>query len=134
MDLLGLVLAGVAAAADLGGTHLESLSHLSFFFAGLADDFVGFIHLDASGVLDWLDGHCHDEGGGGAGAGILQFVSLEDLGVGVGVGVAVVVVGLFLGFRTTLLGHDSFKFGGLFDLYFGAVVSSVSEEPLATLL
>ena len=84
--------------------------------AALAGDFGGLIHLDVSDDLDVSDGHCHELGGGGGGAGILQSVSFEDLGVGVGV---VVVFGLFLGFRTTLFGQLSFRFGGLFDLYFG---------------
>ena len=52
VDLLDLELAGVIGATDFGGIHLESVSHLSFFLAGLAalaGDFVGFIHLDVSG-------------------------------------------------------------------------------------
>ena len=80
-------------------------------------DVEGFIHLEVFGALDGSDGHCHDDGGGGGGAGVLQFDSLEDLGVSVGVAIA----GLLLGFKTTLLGQLNFKFGGLFDLYFGAV-------------
>ena len=100
---------------------------------GDVGDFGGFIHLDMSVDVDVSDGHCHDEGGGGGGAGILQFVSFDDLGVVVG------VVGLFLGFRITLLGQLSFKFGGLFDLYFGVdvavvVVLLLSEELSDSLL
>ena len=56
VDLLDLELAGVVAAADLGGIHLESRSHLSSFLAGLAalgdvgfGGFGSFIHLDVSG-------------------------------------------------------------------------------------
>ena len=85
--------------------------------------FGSFIHLDVSGDFCW-DGHCHDDGGGGGGAGILQFCSFADLGVGVG------VVELFLGFRITLLGQLSFKFGGLFDLYFGVVDSGAGPVEL----
>ena len=135
MDLLALgsLVAGRAACFIFGGTHFESLSQV-----GLVGDFGGLIHLEVFGALDGSDGHCHDEGGGGGGAGALQFCSFADLGVGVGVGV--VVVGLFLGFKITLLGQLSFKFGGLFDLYFGVdvvvvVVLLLSEELLgATLL
>ena len=100
---------------------------------GDVGDFGGFIHLDMFADVDVSDGHCHDEGGGGGGAGALQFCSFADLGVGVGVGV--VVVGLFLGFKITLLGQLSFKLGGLFDLYFGvAVVVLLSEEQSDSLL
>ena len=81
-------MAGVIGAVDFGGIHLESLSHLSFFLAGLVGDFGGLIHLDVSVVLGESDGHCHDDGGGGGGAGTLQFGSFADLGVGVGVGVS----------------------------------------------
>ena len=88
-------------------------------------DVGGFIHLEVFGAFDGSDGHCHDEGGGGGGAGILQFVSLEDLGVGVG------VVGLFLGFKITLLGQ--LRSGGLLDLYFGDG-DVLSEELFDSLL
>ena len=117
VDLLALELVGVivAVAFNFGGIHFESLSHLSFLLAGLADlgdvGLGGFTHLDVSGVLDGSDGHCHELVGGG-------------------VAVGVVVVIFFLGFMTTLLGQD--KFGGLFALYLGAVVVGVlsfcSEE------
>ena len=110
VDLFDLELAGVivAAAVVFGGIHLESLSHLSSLLAGLAglgDDFGDLIHVEVSGDVDGPDGHCHEVVGVGAGG---------DIGV-----VAVEVV-IFLGFTTTLLGQD--KFGGLFALYFGAVV------------
>ena len=99
MDLFGLELAVFVVVAVFGGTHLESLSHLSFLLAGLTDlgdvgAFGGLIHLEVSGDLDGPDGHCHE---------------LVDSGVVVGVGVVVVI---FLGFKTTLFGQD--KFGGLF--------------------
>ena len=74
-------------AADFGGIHFESLSQ-----AGLVGGFGNLIHLEVSGDLDGPDGHCR---------------ALDDGGVGgavVGVG-AVVVGGLFLGFKTTLLGQ-----------------------------
>ena len=111
VDLLGLELAGVVVVAVFGGIHLESLSHLLLFLAALADlgedgAFGDLIHLDVSGDLDGPDGHCHE---------------LVDSGVVVGVGVGAVVV-IFLGFKTTLFGHDNFKLVGIFALYFGAVV------------
>ena len=95
---MGLELAGVilAAVVIFGGTHFESLSHLSFFFPDLVSDFGDLIHAEVSGGLDGPDGHCHDDGGVGAGG---------DAGV-----VAVEVVSFLLGFTTTLLGQD--KFGG----------------------
>ena len=72
VDLLDLELAGVIRAADLGGIHLESWSHLSFFLVGLADlgDLGDLIHLEVSGggLFD-PDGHCHDDGVAGAGVG-----------------------------------------------------------------
>ena len=76
--------------------------------ADLGEDgaFGDLIHLDVSGDLDGPDGHCHE---------------LVDSGVVVGVGVGAVVV-IFLGFKTTLFGHDNFKLVGIFALYFGAVV------------
>ena len=111
MDLLGLELAGVfsVVAFNFGGTHLESLSHLSLFLdVGLADlgedglgAFGDFTHFDVSGDVDGSDGHCHDVAG----------VVVGPVGLGVGVGVAVVI---FLGFTTILYGQD--KFGGLLDL------------------
>ena len=138
MDLFGLELVGVIGAADFGGIHLESLSHLSSFLAGLAalagatgdvGCFGGFIHLEVSVDVDVSDGHCHDDGGGGGGAGTLQFDSLDDLGVGVGV----VAAGL-RGFKATLFGQLSFKFGGRLDLYFGVAVVVVSDELFDSLL
>ena len=112
VDLFGLDGVICAAAFIVGGIHLESLSHLSLFlaagFAGLGEDGLGdvgaLIHLDVSGDLDCPDGHCHE---------------LVDSGVVVGVGAVVVI---FLGFKTTLFGHDNFKLVGIFALYFGAVV------------
>ena len=121
MDLLALgsLVAGRAACFIFGGTHFESVSQV-----GLVGDFGGLIHLEVFGALDGSDGHCHDEGGGGGGAGVLQFGSFADLGAGVGVGVAAVD---FLGFKATLLGQLNFKFGGLFDLYFGVAVVVVVD-------
>ena len=124
MDHLGLELAGVilAAVVIFGGTHFESLSHLSFFFPDLVSDFGDLIHAEVSGDLDSPDGHCHDVDG--------VVVGPAGLGAGVVAVVAVFGVVLFLGFTTTLLGQD--KFGGLFALYLGAVVVGVlpfcSEE------
>ena len=100
MDLFGLELAGVTSvvAFNFGGTHWESLSHLSLFLAaGLAGDFGALIHVEVSWDIDGPDGHCHELVGGAAAV--------------VGVGVVVVVV-IFLGLTTTLFGQD--KFGGLF--------------------
>ena len=128
MDLFGLELAGVTSvvAFNFGGTHLESLSHLSFLLAGLADlgegglgdvgdvgDVGALIHVEVSGDVDGPDGHCHELVGG------------------VGVVAAVVGVVIFLGFTTTLFGQD--KFGGLLARYFGAV-GVLSEELLESLL
>ena len=76
--------------------------------------------MEVFGALDGSDGHCHDEGGGGGGAGVLQFGSFADLGAGV-------AAVNFLGFRATLLGQLNFKFGGLFDLYFGVAVVVVVD-------
>ena len=120
VDLFDLELAGVivAAAVVFGGIHLESLSHLSFFFADLAD-FGDLIHWEVFGDVDGPDGHCHDS--------VVVVVGPVGLGVGV-VGVGVVGVGVvgvvvFLAFKTTLFGQD--KFGGLLALYFGVAGKSV---------
>ena len=128
VDLFDLELVGVVVAFNFGGTHLESLSHLSFLLAALADlgedglEALGdFIHLEVSGDLDGSDGHCHE---------LVDSGAAVVVGVGVEAGVGVVLV-IFLGFTVTLLGQD--KFGGLLARYFG-VVGVGSEELFNSLL
>ena len=96
---------------------MESLSHLSFFLVVLAvlgvdglGAFGDFTHLEVSGDLDGPDGHCHELVDG--------VVVVGPVGLGAGAGAVGVV---FLGFKMTLLGQLSFKFAGIFALYFGVV-------------
>ena len=130
VDLFGLDGVICAAAFIVGGIHLESLSHLSSFFAGLVfltGNFGDLTHLDVSGRLGVPDGHCHElvDGvvvGVDVVAGNLQFGLLELLGV--------VVVELFLGFRMTLLGQLNLRPAGILARYFGGFDSGAGPVEL----
>jgi hypothetical protein len=110
VDLFDLAGASWLVAFILGGTHLESLSHLSFVLAGLA--------ALAGGDL-----------GAVGSAGDLQ-LGFEALSHELFAGVGIVIL---LGFRTTLFGHESFSLAGIFALYFGACLIW-SGEPVVELL
>ena len=103
MDLFDLAGASWLVAFILGGTHLESLSHLSFVLAGLAALAGGDLGAVVAGDLP------------------LGFAELSHIlfaGVGVGCGAVGVI---FLGFMMMLLGQLSFRPAGIFDLYLGFV-------------